>query len=251
MALHYSLLDEKLIRARRIADGQLNHYSLPWLFVAMQQDEIRDFPALRPHQRHPWHAFLVQLAAMALHQASSLQPFETAQEWREALMNLTPDDSDGAAWCLITPHDRPAFMQPPVPGEDVSKWKNRLQAADELDMLITSKNHDLKAARMINSFPDDWLMALISLQTQEGWGGATKYGISRMNRSYGSRPALGIIPEGHWGKHWLRDVKVLLNNRETIAEQNNLQLENGTGLIWLLAGTEAKAWNLVHLTHFT
>ena len=250
MALHYSLLDEKLIRARRIADGQLNHYSLPWLFVAMQQDEIRDFPALRPHQRHPWHAFLVQLAAMALHQASSLQPFETAQEWREALMNLTPDDSDGAAWCLITPHDRPALMQPPVPGEDVSKWKSRLHAPDELDMLVTSKNHDLKTACMTNSNLDDWLMALISLQTQEGFLGAGNYGISRMNGGFASRPALGVVPYGNWGKRWLRDVNVLLSDREKIVAQNELQKENGTGLIWLLPWDGAKSLSFSSLDPF-
>ncbi|MES9906481.1 MAG: type I-E CRISPR-associated protein Cas7/Cse4/CasC [Sedimenticola sp.] len=67
MTCHYSLLDEPLIRARGVDSGEQSYYSLPGLFVAMQHDQIRDFPALRPHQRHPWHAFLVQLAAIALH----------------------------------------------------------------------------------------------------------------------------------------------------------------------------------------
>lgn len=116
--------------------------------AALGRDEIRDFPALRPHQRHPWHAFLVQLAAMALHHADRDAIFESEQAWKDALLALTPDDQDGAAWCLISPHDRPAFMQAPVPSGAVGSWKNRLSAADELDMLVTSKNHDLKAARM-------------------------------------------------------------------------------------------------------
>ncbi|HET60278.1 MAG TPA: type I-E CRISPR-associated protein Cse1/CasA, partial [Chloroflexi bacterium] len=145
MSCQYSLLDETLIRARCVGERSYRNYSLPELFAAMGQDEIRDFPALRPHQRHPWHAFLVQLAAIALHRAGEREPYADAAQWRQALLALTPDDPDGAAWCLVTPAEYPAFMQPPVPGEAVDKWKNRLLAPDELDMLVTSKNHDLKA----------------------------------------------------------------------------------------------------------
>lgn len=231
--LQHSLLDEPLIRARPVNGGQATRYTLPGLFVALVRDEVRDFPALRPHQRHPWHAFLVQLAAMALHHAKQDQPFETEQEWKAALLALTPEHPDGAAWCLIAPHDRPAFMQAPVPGGNVSSWKNTLLAPDELDMLITSKNHDLKAARMRQAEPDDWLMALISLQTQEGFLGGGNYGVSRMNRGFGSRPAIGAVPKGYWGRRWQRDVTVLLNHRDTIVKNVGLRDENGNGLLWL------------------
>ena len=61
--LKFSLLTEALIRYRRVANGGTVHASLPQLLVALAADEVRDYPALRPHQRHPWHAFLVQLAA--------------------------------------------------------------------------------------------------------------------------------------------------------------------------------------------
>lgn len=231
--LQYSLLDEPLIRARLVDGGQAVKYSLPGLFVALARDEVRDFPALRPHQRHPWHAFLVQLAAMALHHAKHEQPFATEQEWKAALLALTPEHPDGAAWCLIAPHDKPAFMQAPVPDGNVSSWKNTLYAPDELDMLVTSKNHDLKAARMRQAEADDWLMALISLQTQEGFLGAGNYGISRMNGGFASRPALGAVPKGHWGRRWQRDVAALLNHRDAIVEGLGLQDENGNGLLWL------------------
>lgn len=231
--LQYSLLDEPLIRARLVNGGQAVKYSLPSLFVALARDEVRDFPALRPHQRHPWHAFLVQLAAMALHHAKQEQPFATEQEWKAALLALTPEHPDGAAWCLIAPHDKPAFMQAPVPDGNVSSWKNTLYAPDELDMLVTSKNHDLKAARMRQAEADDWLMALISLQTQEGFLGAGNYGISRMNGGFASRPALGAVPKGHWGRRWERDVAALLNHRDAIVEDLGLQDENGNGLLWL------------------
>ncbi len=233
MTLRYNLLDEPLIRTRLVAGGQPQSFSLPALLAALGRDEIRDFPALRPHQRHPWHAFLVQLAAMALHHADRDAIFESEQAWKDALLALTPDDQDGAAWCLISPHDRPAFMQAPVPSGAVGSWKNRLSAADELDMLVTSKNHDLKAARMRQAEVDDWLMALVSLQTQEGFLGAGNYGISRMNGGFASRPAIGVLPQGYWGKRWCRDVLILLAHREEIAEQQGLQSEGGVGLLWL------------------
>ncbi len=234
MTLRYSLLDEPLISTRHADDGQRVAYSLPKLFVALAAGRIRDFPALRPHQRHPWHAFLVQLAALALHRAGTGEPFAEAAHWREALLALTPDDLDGAAWCLVAPPARPALLQAPVADGVVRDWKNRLQAPDELDMLVTAKNHDLKAARMRPSAPEDWLFALVSLQTQEGFLGAGNYGISRMNGGFASRPAVAAVPQGHWGRRWRRDVARVLANRDHIAAEQELQERNGIALVWLV-----------------
>lgn len=244
MPLYYSLLDEPLIRARKAGTGELAHYTLSALFIAMQRDEVRDFPALRPHQRHPWHAFLVQLAAIAIHRAGATEPFAEEASWRNALLALTPDDPDGAAWCLVSPPDRPAFMQPPVPGEKIAQWKNHIQAPDELDMLVTSKNHDLKAARMLRNSADDWMMALLSLQTQEGFLGAGNYGISRMNGGFASRPALGVVPRGNWGRRWQRDLAGLIQYRGEIIQRNSLK-EDGIALVWLVPwdGTTSLSFN--------
>ncbi len=153
--LHGNLLQDRLLHYRPVGNGAVMAATLPELFVAMARDEVHDFPSLRPHQRHPWHAFLVQLAALALHQAGRDQIFATAAEWETALLALTPKDPDGAAWCLVSPLDRPAFMQPPVPEGSLAGWKSPMTAADELDMLITSKNHDLKSMRMTRSSADD------------------------------------------------------------------------------------------------
>lgn len=149
--LQANLLQERLLHYRAPGHASAVAATLPELFVALARDQVRDFPSLRPHQRHPWHAFLVQLAALALHQAQSSQPFAAAAEWEQALLALTPRDPDGAAWCLVSPLDRPAFMQPPVPEGSLAGWKSPMTAADELDMLITSKNHDLKSMRMTRS----------------------------------------------------------------------------------------------------
>ena len=78
-ALQFSLLTQPIIRYRRASNGQTVWANLPELFVALAADEVRDYPALRPHQRHPWHAFLVQLAAIALHKTKRTAVFENGQ----------------------------------------------------------------------------------------------------------------------------------------------------------------------------
>lgn len=231
--LQFSLLTEPIIRYRRASDRQTVNASLPELFVALAADEVRDYPALRPHQRHPWHAFLVQLAAITLHKAERTAVFETAQEWRDALLALTPDDQDGAAWCLVSPPDRPAVLQAASPNWNITDWDTVFDAADELDMLITSRNHDLKSARIRYSSPEDWLFSLISLQTQEGSNSGSHKGISRMNSGAGSRSGVGIVPRGGVGKRWKRDVDVLQESRSKIAEKYGLDETNGLALVWL------------------
>lgn len=232
--LLYSLLDGPLIGYRHMADGRRVKASLPELFVAMAKNEVRDFPALRPHQRHPWHAFLCQVAAIALHHADLTELLPTADAWRQALLALTPNDMDGAAWCLISPLDRPALLQPPVPGGSVVGWKNDCRAADRLDMLVTSKNHDLKRHRSRDASAEQWFFALLSLQTQQGSLGSGNYGVSRMNKGYGSRPGIGVAVVGDWGLRWQRDVTTLRYERDDIASKHGLTSSQGHALVWLL-----------------
>jgi CRISPR system Cascade subunit CasA len=231
--LKYSLLTEPLIRYRRAGDGGTVCASLPQLFLALAADEVRDYPALRPHQRHPWHAFLVQLAAIALHKAGRTTAFETPDEWRDALLALTPDDPDGAAWCLVSPPNRPALLQAAVVGGSISEWKSVAFAADEVDMLVTSKNHDIKGSRARHAQPEDWLFALLSLQTQEGFLGAGNYGISRMNGGFASKPGVGVAAVGQHGARWSRDFSALLALRKRTAEERGLKGEGGLALVWL------------------
>ncbi len=241
--LQFNLLDEPSIGWRDVAHGALHQGSLPQVLAALATDTLRDFPRLRPHQRHPWHALLVQLAAIALHRAGQCQPWYTAEDWRAALRALTPDDPDDAPWCLVAPPGKPAMLQAPVPGENPATWNNLLRAADALDMLVTSKNHDLKAARARQSQADDWLFALVSLQTQEGFLGAGNYGVSRMNGGFASRPGVGVAAVGHWGQRWQSDIASLLAQRERIASKFGLAGEGGHALVWLLpwSGTDPLA----------
>ena len=45
--------------------GKRERLSLPQLYFKLGVDRIATFPALRPHQRHAWHALLCQLGALA------------------------------------------------------------------------------------------------------------------------------------------------------------------------------------------
>ncbi|MCB1859842.1 MAG: type I-E CRISPR-associated protein Cse1/CasA, partial [Gammaproteobacteria bacterium] len=85
--------------------------------------------------------------------------------------------------------------------------------------------------------------ALLSLQTQEGFLGAGNYGISRMNGGFASRPALGAVPRGNWGRRWYQDINVLLDNRSEIIERHELS-DDGIALVWTLAwdGTKSIAF---------
>jgi CRISPR system Cascade subunit CasA len=240
-----NLLDERLLHYRKTVTGEQVAATLPELFVAMAQDDVRDFPSLRPHQRHPWHAFLVQLAAIALHHAKQTEPFASAAQWRAALLELTPDHPNGAAWCLVSPVDMPAFMQAPDPSGSIATWKNCLTTPDELDMLITSKNHDLKASRMSRCTPEDWTYALISLQTQEGVLGAGNYGISKMNRGFANKCGVGIHPNGGWGARWIRDLVAVLGSRKNTITTFQFESLNGHALIWTIP------WDGGHSLSFT
>ncbi len=250
MSLQHRLLDDPVLRYRD-PSGQPHDVTLPELFVALTDDAVRDFPALRPHQRHPWHAFLTQLAAITLHGAGQTAPFGTAKQWRAALLALTPNDPDGAAFSLVAPDDRPALLQAPCKPGEPRTWKKRPRLApDALDMLVTSRNHDVKAARMIHARPEDWLYALVSLQTQEGFLGAGNYGISRMNGGFASRPAFGAVPQGGLGKRWQRDARRLLDHRQEIVDDKGFKEENGVALVWLRAWDGAGSLSFSELDPF-
>jgi len=215
------LLRERLIQT------DAGWQSLPGLLAAMARGVVQGFPALRPHQRPAWHMFLVQLSVLALDAAGHRDLPQDEESWRAALRSLTPGFPDDEPWHLIGPdRTRPAFLQPADPGG--LKW-SEVATPDALDMLITSRNHDVKREIARQAAPQDWIFALLSLQTMEGFGGAGNYGVARMNGGSSSRVLLGLAPArgaaaqvdpSAW---WARDVAFLLDDRTGIA---------GRALIW-------------------
>ena len=203
-----NLLDDPLIRIVGAAPA-----TLPDLCARIARGEaVPGFPALRPHQRHAWHAFLVQLGLIALERAGvevSQMPLD-ADAWRDLLHGLTPDHPGDDPWRLVVDDTTvPAFMQPPtVNGE--SSYKQRDDTPDDIDILVASRHHSIKAGAARRARPDDWLFALITLQTMGGYGGPGLYGVARMNGGYSSRPAFSLVPAGaDFGACVQRDIVAL------------------------------------------
>ena len=232
-----NILEESFIRVRTSAGER--RASLPEALALLMRDEVEAFPALRPHQRHAWHAFTVQLGAMALQRAGVSEPPTDAPKWQTLIRGLTPNFPADEPWRLVVDDiTKPAFMQPPGGAAERERdYKNEVLTPDELDMLVTSKNHDLKMAVASDGGADDWLFALISLQTMEGFGGAGNYGISRMNGGLGSRPAFSLAPSERFGAHTKRDITFLLEN--TAADSRD-------ALLWLLPWDGAKSEALLY-----
>ena len=238
---------ENLLTASIIAISPDDKHSLPGLLAAMARDEVRGFPAQRPHQRAAWHMFLVQLAALALWTAGRNDLPEAEDDWRAMLLALT--GGDAGPWALTGPDDKPAFMQPPAPKG--LNW-TPVETPDALDLLITSRNHDLKQQIARRAEPQDWVFALVSLQTSEGYGGAGNNGIARMNGGSSSRPLMGIAPatKGRGGPDpsswWARDVGRLLTLR---AEGDAIALgtAGGPALLWCVDWPEGNQLDLTRL----
>ena len=238
----YNILTEPLIRMVK-SDGSHDESSLPEVYAALMADKVEAFPALRPHQRHAWHAFLVQLGAMAMHRGGVRELPENAETWAKLIRGLTPDFPGDEPWQLVVDDiTKPAFMQPPASSREKEQdYKNVVETPDELDMLVTSKNHDLKSAVAVQAGVDDWVFALITLQTMEGFAGAGNYGISRMNGGMSSRPAFSLAPNIRPRIHVKRDITALLESRQSILEDYPM-VDNGHRLLWTLPwdGTPAE-----------
>ena len=174
----HNLLSDPLIRVR-LVDGTSTMLSLPEVYEALAADGVAAFSALRPHQRHAWHAFLAQLGVIAVQRAGEAAPPRTAGEWGALLRGLTPEFSDDEPWqLLVDDPTQPAFMQCPAPNA-VRPYRGRVTTPDDLDILVTAKNHDVKQAVALGCGLDDWIFALIDLQTMAGFLGAGNYGVAR------------------------------------------------------------------------
>ena len=224
--------------------------SLPALLAAMTRGEVSQFHALRPHQRPSWHMFLVQLAALALWTANRTDPPKESTGWADLLRGLTPDHADDEPWRMVVEdRARPAFLQPPAPVN--LKWQP-VPTPDALDLLITARNHDVKQSIARDAAMEDWLLALVSLQTSAGFDGRGNYGIARMNGGSSSRPMLGLAPAQYKNHRlnpsawWLRDVQQLLARR-LAGDGLELGRIGGPALLWCLDWPESEQLDLRRL----
>lgn len=218
-----------LVDAIFTVDGQ-GCLSLPQVLFRLSARKPTEFSCLQAHQQHGWFAFLTQLASLALVRHDKDVGEYSSEQWESMLRALSGGNDD--PWTLVVPDlENPAFMQPPVPEETIESW-NRFRCPDEIDVLITTKNHDLKRARIVDPRSEHWVFSLITRQTMQGVYGRGHYGIARMNSGLGSRPMFACAPSERWSDRFLRDVGLWMDRRGELKDQYNLK--NGFSLLWML-----------------
>jgi len=97
--MHNTLTDPVI---RIVAADRDEHVTLPGLYAALMTDQVRSVTALRPHQRHALHAFLVQVGALALLAADTTTLTDSGDVWRDLLRGLTREFPSDEPW-MSTP----------------------------------------------------------------------------------------------------------------------------------------------------
>jgi CRISPR system Cascade subunit CasA len=231
-------------------DG-LERMSLPQLLTALGTDRVESLPGLQRHQEDAFHIFLCYLAGAVLARAERGEPIQDDDFWRDGIRRLT-GRADDCAWTLVVEDVmQPAFMQAPlVSAADIKHFKPKAATPDELDVLPTAKNHDLKASRVTNPESDDWIYALISLQTMSGVYGAGNYGIARMNSGTGSRACVGLRYGDETGERFIRDTRRLLALRTDLLGGSWPYRADGYVLVWNIPWDRSAALPLTMLDPF-
>jgi CRISPR system Cascade subunit CasA len=225
--------------------------NLPALLSALGRDEVDALPGLQRHQEDPFHIFLCYLAAAVLDRQGVTEPHQDEAFWRDGIRKLTGREDD-AAWTLVVEDvTKPAFMQPPMPAAaDARLLKPNARTPDEMDILPTAKNHDLKTARALRAQADEWCYALISLQTMAGYFGRGNFGIARMNGGFASRPCVELQQGRRPGGRWRRGVSRLLELRTDLLKTPWSYQDGGALLLWQLPWDGISSLNLSVLDPF-
>lgn len=228
----HDLLDEALIGVRTTA-GQQRRVSLPGAIAGLLSDEIADFTGLRAHQADPWHVLLVQLAASVMaRQPEGAEPPTEELFWRAALLDLA--DGQATAWHLVVDDvTLPAFMQHPLASaSDVSAFSLSARHPDEIDVLVTAKNHDVKGARAADD-PEAWLQAVVALQTLSGFLGKGNYGSVRMNGGFGSRCIVSLLSSSNPSSRFREELMTVRSMRAGVLASALGYRARGVVLTWL------------------
>lgn len=243
----HNLLGDPLIGVRT-REG-VRRVNLPELFAALSAGQIDGYTGLRAHQSDPWHVFLVQLAAsIQARRPTDKLPTDVAY-WREGLLDLA--NTNESAWHLVEEDvTKPAFMQHPLTswkadakdyGVEAKRGNDILDpkatTPDELDVLVTAKNHDVKKARVYSTEPELWVYALVLYQTTSGFLGQGNYGIIRMNEGFASRPIVAWVRDRHPSRRFTDEVQQLTALRSSILAARYGYRNRGVVLTWL------RPWN--------
>ncbi|WP_298293024.1 hypothetical protein [Thiomonas sp.] len=238
----HDLLSDPLIGVRT-AQGS-RRLNLPELLAALSAGQVDAYTGLRAHQADPWHVFLVQLAASIQARFPTDALPTDADYWREGLLDLA--DGIPEAWQLVVEDvTKPAFLQHPWKsweteaadyGVKTSRGQTVLEpkasSPDELDVLVTSKNHDVKMARTAPQTPEAWIYALITYQTFSGYNGSGNYGSIRMNGGFGCRAVLRWTYTDNPSERFADETELLQSLRQSTRELFGYA-KKGVALTWL------------------
>lgn len=226
-----NLLVDQLLRVE--TESGVEKMNLPALMAALARDEVQHFIGIQRHQEEAFHLFLCQLATIILARRGDASPVQCEDYWRSGLRQLAGEAGDDAWSLVVEDVSCPAFMQPPLPATEYAKLKPTAYTPDQLDLLPTAKNHDIKRSRALNPSPDLWVYALISLQTMSGFFGRGNPGISRMNSGFGNRPIVELVRRHTPGGRWQDAILRLLKHRQEVLSGPWNYNPQGFALIWL------------------
>ena len=227
-----NLLTDPILRVE--THNGLERMSLPGLFDTLGQDSVQALTGIQRHQEDTFHVFLCSLATTILARNGDTNPVRNERYWLDGLRMLAGDAGDDAWALVVADLSSPAFMQPPLPKLDQGKLKPLATTPDALDLLPTSKNHDLKQSRAAQAEMDEWIYSLVSLQTTSGYFGRGNPGIARMNSGFGNRSIVELVHSLRIGQRW-RDavIRLLDHRRQVVAGPWNYNAE-GLVLLWTL-----------------
>ncbi len=226
-----NLLTDPLFRIQ--AAHGVESVSLPALMATLGRDGVEHLVGIQRHQEDAFHVFLCQLATAILARAGHMDPVQSEDYWREGLLSLAGDAGDDAWKLVVDDLSRPAFMQSPLPEEDAKNLKLRAHTPDELDLLATAKNHEVKKARALHPHADEWIYALMSVQTMSGFFGRGNPGISRMNSGFGNRSIVELVRRHTPGSRWCDAVPRLLQHRQEVLAGPYGYDPHGQVLVWI------------------
>lgn len=242
-----NLLIDPIFRAQM--DRGLEQLSLPALLAGYGQGRVHQLVGMQRHQHDSFHVFLCYLAGAILTRLNDRNPVQDEDYWKDGLLSLAGEAGMDAWRLVVEDATRPGFMQAPLPSNGL-KPTSTVTTPDELDVLQTAKNHDVKRMRADAASLDTWAYSLISLQTMSGFLGSGNQGISRMNKGFGNRSVVEVTRTRNLGKRWCDAVLRLLEHKEKVLNQDFGFDPNGLVLVWLAPWDGEKSLELKELDPF-
>lgn len=224
--------------------------SIPDLFAALGRNDVVEISSVKTFQRPAVHQFLVHLAVVALDRAGKSNIEHSAEDWKAMILDLAPVH----AFDMYSENpSKAAFLQPPIDPKayDVAKQateKHKI-CADELTVLIQTKNHSYKYSLIPNGSAWEWVCSLIEIQTLSGNGGRGLYGTVRMKNGEETRFMAGLYSSMEACSMWRRDVHVILSNLKSIREKYEFYSRSSSAksLLWIEPWTTNDQFQLPEL----